>query len=97
MTDDRVITAVFAAKQPRPNTANEDREQAAWSAYAENGQIVLRSNAACRYDVYNMAGVLVKCAQANANEYRIGVDNSGMYIVRRITSTGISVKKVMVR
>ncbi|MDE5574114.1 MAG: carboxypeptidase regulatory-like domain-containing protein [Bacteroidales bacterium] len=92
LVSDSTLTAVFALK-----TANEELEQAAWSVYAESQTIVLRSKAACQYDVYNMAGALVKRAKTNANEYRIAVNNSGMYIIRRISATGISVKKVMVR
>ena len=92
LVSDSSLTAVFAVK-----TANEEREQAAWNVYVENQTIVLRSDAACQYDVYNMAGALVKRAKTNANEYRIAVSNSGLYIIRRISATGISVKKVMVR
>ncbi len=95
---DTTLTAVFKADgTPEPPVANEAREQDAWNVYTEGRTLVLRGDAACRYDIYNVSGVLVKCVPAAANECRIAVDNSGMYIVRRMSSAGISVKKVMVR
>lgn len=90
---DLTLTALFKKSE---GVSNEDREQAAWSVYAENGVMVLRSNAACRYEVYNMAGALVKTAKVNQSQYRIAL-NSGLYIVRRISATGHSVKKAVVR
>ncbi|MDE5575075.1 MAG: InlB B-repeat-containing protein [Bacteroidales bacterium] len=91
---DLTLTALF--KKQDGGTSNEDREQSAWRVWSENGAMVLRSNAACRYDVYNMAGVLVKQAKVNQGEYRIAL-NSGLYIIRRISATGYSVKKAVVR
>lgn len=90
--NDVTYTALFAVE-----SANEVREQADWKAYAENGQIVILSNTVCRYDVFNAAGTLMKQGKANGNEYRIAVDNSGLYIIRRISATGISAKKIIVR
>ncbi|MDE5574117.1 MAG: InlB B-repeat-containing protein, partial [Bacteroidales bacterium] len=84
LVSDSTLTAVFALK-----TSNEELEQAAWNVFAENQTIVLCSKAACQYDVYNMAGTLVEHVKTNANEYRIAVNNSGMYIIRRISATGI--------
>lgn len=98
LVSDSILTAVFVKdEKPVDPTANEDREQAAWNVYTEGQTMVLRSTAACQYDVYNLAGALVKRAKTNANEYRIAVNNSGLYIIRRISATGTSVKKVMVR
>ncbi len=95
---DTTLTAVFKSDgTPEPPVANEAREQDAWNVYTEGRTLVLRGDAACRYDIYNVSGVLVKCVPAAANECRIAVDNSGLYIIRRMSSTGTSVKKVMVR
>ncbi len=87
------LTALFMRSE---SSANEVCGQAAWHVYTEGRTLVLRGDAACRYDIYNVSGVLVKCVPA-AHECRIAVDNSGLYIVRRMSSTGTSVKKVMVR
>lgn len=92
ITENTTLTALFAVE-----TAIEEREQAAWNVYAEDGQIVLRSNTVCRYDVYTVTGTLVKQAKPQTSEYRIAVNNSGLYIVRRTSSTGTSVKKIVVR
>lgn len=84
------LTAVFVEK-----VANEDVEQAAWDIYTRGRRIVLCGNTDCRYEVYTAAGVLVK--EMYTNDGSITVDRGGLYIVRRIAATGISVKKVMVR
>ena len=91
---DLTLTALF--KKEDGGTSNEDREQAQWRVYAENGAMVLHSTAACRYDVYNMAGALVKQVKVNPGEYRMEV-TCGLYIIRRISATGYSVKKAVVR
>lgn len=92
LNSDSTLVALFEEE-----VSIEGREQADWDVYVENQTIVLQSKAACQYDVYNMAGALVKHAQVGQREYRISVDNSGLYIIRRISATGYSVKKVVVR
>ncbi len=92
INENTTLTAFFVKE-----TTNESREESAWNVYVENGQIVIRGNTACQYDVYNMAGTLVKQAKVNQNEYRISVNNSGLYIIRRISATGSSAKKIVVR
>ncbi|MCM1168686.1 MAG: T9SS type A sorting domain-containing protein, partial [Bacteroides sp.] len=91
LNSDSTLTAVFAKA-----TANDKDELAQWIAYAENGQIVLRSNVPGRYEVYSVSGVQVSRGVLNG-ECRVDVRSSGLYMVRRISSTGISVRKVMVR
>ncbi len=91
LNGDMTLTSLFVEE-----TANEGNEQAAWSVSAENGQLILRSNDACRYEVYTVSGTLLEQVRGNGGECRIAVNNSGLYLIRRTSSTGISVKKVMV-
>ncbi|MDE5575452.1 MAG: InlB B-repeat-containing protein [Bacteroidales bacterium] len=92
LNSDMTLTALFVEE-----TANEGREQADWNVYVENQTIVLLGNTACQYEVYNMAGALVKQTKVAQGRNVISVSNSGLYIIRRISATGYSVKKVVVR
>ncbi|MCM1531324.1 MAG: hypothetical protein NC114_03520 [Ruminococcus flavefaciens] len=92
LDQDSTLTAVFA----KTTVANDKREMAQWSVYAENGCLVICSNTACRYEVYSVSGVLVRQGALNG-ECRVDVGGAGLYMVRRISPTGISVKKLIVR
>ncbi len=96
LTEDRTLTAVFV-EESVPPVANEDAAQDVWSAYAENHTLVLRSEVDCRYEVYTVAGTMFRQGRSKGGEYRITVNNSGLYIIRRTSSIGSSIKKVMVR
>lgn len=78
-------------------TANEEFELSAWKAYANNGTLTLVSSTPCQYGVYTSTGALVEQGRMSEGEHRVSVKQTGVYVVRRISQTGISVRKVFVK
>lgn len=89
--------AALTVKMEVKEEANEEFELSAWKAYANNGTLTLVSSTPCQYGVYTSMGALVEQGRMSEGEHRVSVKQTGVYVVRRISQTGISVRKVFVK
>lgn len=90
---DITLTAVFAE-----GAANEELEAALWTIYAENGTIVIKGLSGDRYSIYDLNGRLAGQALCTGADIRMDVAPNKLYIVRRISATGLfGAKKIVVR
>lgn len=90
---DRTLTAVFV-----PEQSIEDLEADAWYVHAENGTLVINGLNGDQYTVYDLNGRVMAQARCTGGELRIGLKNNQLYMVRRLSATGVfGVKKIVVR